>query len=179
MIEPLLYFSSGFLMKLADDLADDTTTRIAGAITGILCGAFVGLLVTISSDAPYIFFGVFIGTLLAGKIDNLNHFLAGALFLLVALMGGLPVLEPVTLLVCVLGAFLDEFGHDRLQGGGYLSMIFEYRLILKMGILALVIVPYFIVWIYGIGWCSFIFFLLFELSYEFTGRFDEHLLGSL
>lgn len=179
MIEPLLYFSSGFLMKLADDFADETTARIPGAIAGILCGASVGLLVIISSDAPYIFFGILIGTLLAGKIDNLNHFLAGAMFLLVVLLWGLPALEPVTLIACALGAFLDEVGHDQLKGGGYLSMVFESRLILKMGLLALVIIPYFISWIHGIGWYSFIFFLLFELSYEFTGRFDEHILGFL
>lgn len=166
-------------MKVADDLADETTNRIAGAIAGMLCGAIIGLLVIISSDAPYIFFGIFIGTLLAGKIDNLNHFLAGALFLLVALLGGLSALEPVTLIVCILGAFLDEFGHDHLKDKGYLSMIFEYRLILKMGILALTVIPYFIVWVHGIGWYSLIFFLLFELAYEFTGWFDEHLLGSL
>ncbi|MBC7100428.1 MAG: hypothetical protein H5T40_02170 [Methanobacteriales archaeon] len=178
-MEPLLYSASGFLMKLADDLADETTAKIAGASAGILCGFSVGLLVTISSDAPYIFFGIFIGTLLAGKIDNLNHFLAGALFLLVALLGGLPVLEPVTLIVCVLGAFIDEVGHDLCKDKGYLSRIFEYRLILKMGILALAIIPNFISWIHGIGWYSLIFFLLFELSYEFTGWFDKHLIGYL
>ncbi|MGB9844950.1 hypothetical protein [Methanothermobacter tenebrarum] len=179
MMEPLLYLASGFLMKLADDLADETTAKIAGASAGILCGFSVGLLVTISSDAPYIFFGIFIGTLLAGKIDNLNHFLAGALFLLVALLGGLPVLEPVTLIVCVLGAFIDEVGHDLCKDKGYLSRIFEYRLILKMGILVLAIIPHFISWIHGIGWYSLIFFLLFELSYEFTGWFDKHLIGYL
>jgi len=176
MIEPLLYPISGFLMKLADDLADERKTR-TGAIVGILCGACIGFLATISIDAAYIFFGILLGTLLAGKIDNLNHFLAATLFLLIVLLKGLSALEPITLIICVLAAFIDEVGHD--LNGGYLFKIFEYRFTLKIALLALTIIPYFIAFIDGIKWYSFIFFLFFELAYEFTGRFNKRLLEDL
>ncbi|BAW31024.1 MAG TPA: hypothetical protein PLO64_04430 [Methanothermobacter sp.] len=178
MIEPLLYPISGFLMKLADDLADERKTWI-GVIAGILCGACIGFLVTISIDAAYIFFGILLGTLLAGKIDNLNHFLAATLFLLIVLLKGLPALEPITLIICVLAAFIDEIGHDLYPHNRHLFKVFEYRFTLKITLLALIIIPYFITFIKGIKWYSFIFFLLFELAYELTGQFNKHLLKDL
>lgn len=182
MLEPLLYLLSGFLMKIADDAADKGDRKFFGILTGSLCGISIGVLITISLDATYIFFGIFIGTLIAGKIDNINHFLAAGFFLIIVLIRGIPSLEPATLLICTLAAFLDEIGNENqwiYKRSDFLRVFFHYRFALKIAILILAIFPLISdLPIQSLRWYSFFFFLFFELAYEITGRVDDLIMKS-
>lgn len=180
MLEILLYPLSGLFMKISDDMHDKKDNRLLGIIAGILCGIFLGYLVTVSLDAAYIFFAVFIGTFFAKKINCINHIVTAIIFLIIAFLIGFPAVGIGTLAICAIAAYIDEIGNDNpkiYKKGRFVQAFFEYRFALKTAILVLAlfglissIYPAF--QIYGIhfmGIQTFILFLTFELAYEFAG----------
>ncbi len=179
MLEILLYPLSGFFMKISDDMHDKKNDRILGILAGALCGLFFGYMVTVSLDAAYIFFGVFIGTFLAKKINCINHVVTAIIFLMITFLIGFPAIGIGTLVICSIAAFIDEIGNDepRLYKNKFLKTFFDYRFTLKTAILVLAsfgflnsIYPAF--QIYGVHFMTFgtfILFLTFELAYEFAG----------
>jgi len=184
VLEIILYPLSGFFMKISDDMHDKKNNRVLGILAGVLCGLLLGYLVTISLDAAYIFFGVFIGTFLAKKINCINHVITAIIFLVVAFLLGFPAIGIGTLALCSIAAFIDEMGNDnqRLYKNKFIKTFFEYRFTLKAAIFILAVLgilnsiyPAFS--IYGIHFMTiwtFILFLTFELAYEFAGiKFDS------
>ena len=184
MLEILLYPLSGFFMKISDDMHDKKNNKILGILAGVLCGLFLGYLVTISVDAAYIFFGVFIGTFLAKKINCINHIVTAAIFLIVAFLIGIPAIGIITLAICTVAAFIDEIGNDNKKiyaKSRILETFFEYRFTLKTTIFILAvfgilngIYPDFQSYgVHFMGINTLIYFLMFELAYEFAGlKFD-------
>lgn len=184
MLEILLYPLSGFFMKLSDDMHDKKNNQFLGIIAGIFCGLSLGYLVTISTDAAYIFFAVFIGTLLAKKINCINHLLTAIIFLGVAFLLGFPPIGIATLIILTLAAYIDEMGNDNTgiyKKSKFMQIFFEYRFALKTTIIVLALFgvinslyPNF--QIYGVHFLQLqtvLLFLFFEMSYEFAGfKFD-------
>lgn len=160
LIEALIYPISGFLMKISDDAWDMRRNYDVSIIAGIICGILLGILVTVSSDAAQIFFGIFLGTLLAGKVDSPPHFFTAIIFLLVVFILGMPSLS-IFMLICALAAYMDEIWHENSVyfKNILIKKLFEYRCVLKIvvGILAFINV---------FQLETFFYFLLFEISYE-------------
>ncbi len=171
-------------MKISDDMHDKKNNKLMGILAGVLCGVLLGYLVTISLDAAYIFFGVFIGTFLAKKINCINHIVTAIIFLCIAFLLGFPEIGIMTLAICTIAAFIDEIGNDNpkiYKKSKILETFFEYRFALKTAIFILTlfgvissIYPAF--QIYGVHFMAIqtlFLFLTFELGYEFAGlKFD-------
>lgn len=172
-------------MKISDDMHDKKNNKQLGILAGILCGILIGFLVTINMDAAYIFFGVFIGTFLAKKINCINHLVTALIFLIIVFIFGFPAVGIGTLLICTFAAYIDEIGNDNkniYEKSRFLETFFEYRFALKTTILVLALFGlissfYPAFQIHGIHFMAvqtFLLFLTFELAYEFAGiKFDS------
>lgn len=183
-LEPILYASSGFFMKLSDDAYDRKKNILLAIVAGILCGLFVGYLAITSADAACIFIAILIGTILSLKVDSINHILAMVLFVIIIVYIGIPSIGIVTLLICSIAAFLDEFGNDNKwikERGRKTELFFEYRFTLKItvfifAILGLLQISFSGLKIPGVQYFlfqSFLYFILFDLFYELAGlKFD-------
>ena len=183
-IEPILYAFSGFFMKLSDDAYDKKKNITLAVFAGILCGLFVGYLAVTSADAACIFIAILIGTILSLKVDSLNHIVALVLFVLIIVYVGIPSIGIITLIICSIAAFLDEVANDdkRIKNmGRKIELFFEYRFTLKVtvlifALLGLLQTSFPGIKIYGVQYFlfqTFVFFILFDLFYEFAGlKFD-------
>lgn len=180
----ILYSVSGFLMKLSDDEYDEKSNKLIAVIIGIICGITIAFLASNNIDASYIFIGILIGTALSFKIDGIHHIATLLVFLLLYLIWGifnpngsiLADLSLITLLICIISAFIDEIGNDNKQiynKSKFLKFFFDYRFTMKLAILFLAILGYYqsitgfsLPFIDSLSFSTFIFFILFELSYE-------------
>jgi hypothetical protein len=183
MLELIFYPLSGLFMKVSDDAHDRKNNKVLGVAAAIICGVSIGYLAVNSADAACIFLAILIGTVAAWKVDCLNHILSLAIFVGIILILGFPAIGIVTLLICAAAAFLDEVGNDSKWAARqkYLQRFFQYRFSLKIviftfAILGLLLTVFPMLKISGIQFFSpltFIYFLLFELSYELVGlKFD-------
>ena len=88
-----------------------------------------------------------------------------ASFVIAFLLLGLPsftYLSFITIIICMIGAIIDELGNDNKQiysKSKFLEYFFDYRFALKVVILLLVLIGLLNIW-------SFIYFLCFEIAYE-------------
>jgi hypothetical protein len=128
---------SGSLIKLTDDIEDKNLSRKFYAIpAGLAYGLLIGYLMISDAGAALLFGGIVLGNLITGKINSRGHYSGlGAILTVVFLYG--TKLSPFVLLITALAA-LDEMG-DLTHMPKFLDFIFEYRLILKLGMLVLVI----------------------------------------
>ncbi|MEW6011655.1 MAG: hypothetical protein CIT03_01695 [Methanobacterium sp.] len=174
----LFYSLSGFLMKFSDDAFDERLDKKLAIITGILCGVLIGILAVSNLDAAYIFFAILIGTLLSKKIDGVHHILTLLAFVSITLIMGLPFLSIPTLLICSLGAYLDEIGNDNpdLEKYRFWNFFFKYRFTLKVVIVLLGLGGYIqsltglsLPYIDFLSISTIFYFILFEVSYELSG----------
>lgn len=152
-------------MKYSDDLYDENNDLTFASVLGVVCGIASALAAIYSSDAAYIFLAIPIGNFLALKIDGIHHIITLIVFIVMLLIAGVPELNLVVLLICILGTLLDEVGHElihKITQNNFLNLFFEYRFVLKIVILLLAAYGVFDIWI-------FVCFLLFEISYEFAG----------
>jgi len=183
MFEIIFYSLSGLFMKASDDAHDRKNNTILGVAAAIICGLAIGYLAVTSADAACIFLAILIGTVAAWKVDCLNHLLSLLIFAAIIIILGFPAIGLVTLLVCAAAAFLDEIGNDSTWAARkkYLNKFFEYRFALKIviftfSLLGLLITTFPYLKVGGIQYFSpltFIYFLVFELSYELVGlKFD-------
>ncbi len=182
--EPLLYAMSGFFMKLSDDAYDRKKNILLAIVAGILCGAFIGYLAVTSADAACIFIAILIGTILSLKVDSLNHIAALILFVLIIVYIGIPAIGVITLVICSIAAFLDEIGNDNKwvqKRGSKLKNFFDYRFTLKITVLIFAVLGLLQTTFTGLKipgiqyfqFQTFIYFLLFDISYELVGlKFD-------
>jgi hypothetical protein len=159
---------SGSLIKLTDDIEDKNLSRRIYAIpTGLAYGLLMGYLMISDTGAAILFGGIILGNLITGKINSNGHYSGlGAILTVVFLHG--TKLSPLVLLIAAL-ASLDEIG-DLIHAPKFMEIIFEYRLILKLGILVLVILNM-------LGLNALLVLLAFDTAYMLmdgmTGR-DTH-----
>lgn len=165
LILGLLFFLSGFLMKTSDDAYDVNGNLSLAIVFGILCGIASGIAAIFDFGAAYVFIGILIGNLLALKVDGIHHLITLVIFVLICLICGLPSLSITVLLVSVLAALSDEIGHElisKVSENVFVNMFFEYRFVMKIVIFLLALCGAFSFW-------TFIFFILFEVSYLMGG----------
>ena len=152
-------------MKLSDDYYDEKSNTRKAFFLGIICGLFTAFACSIDFDAACIFIAILIGNILALKVDGIHHIVTMVSFIIAFLILGLPnftFLSVFTIVTCIVGAMIDEFGNDNAkiyEKSKFLEYFFEYRCALKVVILLLVLIGLLNFW-------SFIYFLCFEIAYE-------------
>ncbi len=158
-------------MKYSDDLNDVNNNLALSCVFGVLCAVSSAVAILYNSESAYIFIAILIGTFLALKVDSINHIVTLVIFVVILLIYGIPELNLTVLLVCTLGAFLDEFGHElisKITDNHFLNLFFEYRFVMKIVTFILAICGAFDILI-------FICFIIFELSYLMAGFLFERL----
>lgn len=169
VILALLFLLSGFFMKYSDDLADVNNDLKFASVFGVLCAVSSAVATSYSVEAAYIFLAILIGNFLAFKVDGIHHIITLVLFIVISLGLGIPELNLVILLICILAALSDEVGHElisRVTDNKFLNLFFEYRFVMKIVILLLAIYGAFNIWI-------FVCFMLFEIFYLIAGIIFE------
>jgi hypothetical protein len=162
MIFFFLSFLSGLLVKLTDDIEDKNLDihRLYAIPSGLAYGFTMGYLMHIDIDASFIFGGITLGCLITGKIDSRGHYFGISAILAMVFLYEVK-LSPLVLLIAALAA-LDEI-KDIIHIPKFMDFVFEYRLILKLGILILVILK-----IMGLN--ALIALFAFDIAYILIGR---------
>lgn len=148
-------------MKYSDDFFDELHDLKFASIFGVLCGIASAIATVNDVGAAYIFIAILIGNLIALKIDGIHHVITLAVFVVICLIFGIPDLNLVVLLICIVAALSDEIGHEtihKVTDNGFLNLFFEYRFVMKIVIFALAFSGAFDVFV-------FICFILFETAY--------------
>ena len=156
-------------MKYSDDLMDINNNLPLACVVGVLCAITSAVATVNNAEAAYIFLAILIGNFLALKVDGIHHIITLIVFTIISIAIGIPELNLVILLICILAALSDEIGHEmisKITDNKFLNLFFEYRFVMKVVILALTICGVFNIWI-------FVCFLLFELSYVIAGMIFE------
>lgn len=179
MLEILFYSLSGLFMKVSDDAHDQKHNTLLGIMAAVICGISIGYLAVTSADAACIFLAILIGTVAAWKVDCLNHILSLLIFVGIIVVLGFPTIGIVTLAVCAVAAFLDEIGNDSEWAAQrkYVKEFFQYRFALKivilifavLGMLATIYPELKITGVQFFAPLTFVYFLVFEISYELVG----------
>ena len=165
IILAILFLLSGFFMKYSDDLFDVNNDLGFATIFGVLCAVTSAAATIYNIDAAYIFIAILIGNLLAFKVDGIHHIVSLIVFVAICLICGIPQLNYIILLICILAALSDEVGHElisKVTGNRFLNLFFEYRFVMKVVILVLAVLDIFNIWIFA---C----FISFEIAYEVSG----------
>ena len=171
IILAILFILSGFSMKLSDDFFDEKHDLKFASIFAVLCGIASAVAAVSDVGAAYIFIAILIGNLIALKVDGIHHIITLAIFVLVCFIYGIPDLSLIVLLICIIAALSDEIGHETISNvtdNGFLNLFFEYRFVMKLAIFILAFSGAFDVLV-------FIYFIMFEVSYEFAGIVFEKL----
>jgi hypothetical protein len=157
---------SGFLMKLTDDIMDGNLhfPQFTAVLSGLAYGLLMGYLMVADANAEVLYGGIVLGCLVMGKINGTGHYFGLMGILIVIFMNGIK-LSPLVFLIAMLAA-LDEIG-DMIPVKKF-TFIFDYRLVLKLGILVLVILN-----IAGIN--ALLILLAFDLAYILTERIGRSL----
>ena len=161
----ILFIISGFFMKLSDDFYDENRDILFSCIFAVIY-ALASLIATVNDvGAAYIFISIIIGNLLALKVDAADHILALVIFVSGCLMFGVPHMDYIVLLICVIAALTDEIGHEfisKITDNTFMHLFFEYRFVMK-------IVVFILAFTQAFGAATFIGFILFEIAYECAG----------
>jgi len=182
--EALIYFLSGFLMKISDDSQDLKNNTLLGVVSGMISVACVGYLAVTYSDATTIFLAILLGTLLSGKVDRLGHLVTLLVFLGILVIIGIPTIGIITLAICTIAAWLDEManGPEILKKKKFkykktIEFFFQHRPALKIAIFFLAVsagLPISNTGLNSFQPITFIYFMLFDIAYEIAGsRFDS------
>jgi hypothetical protein len=167
----LLFLMSGFFMKFSDDFYDVNGDVKYASILGVLCGLVSAIAAVNDVGAAYIFIAIPIGNLLALKVDGIHHLLTLAVFIVICLIFGIPGLNIIVLLICILATLMDEVGHETISNvtqNKFWNLFFEYRFVLKIAIFLLACCGAFSIW-------TFVCFLFFEIFYVLAGIAFEKL----
>ena len=171
IILAILFFLSGFFMKYSDDFFDEKHDLKFSSILGILCGIASALATVNDVGAAYIFISILIGNLIALKIDGIHHFITLVVFVVICLICGVPDLNLIVLLICILATLSDEIGHEtisKVTSNNFLNLFFEYRFVMKIVVFLLALSG-------ALNILIFIYFMLFEVAYTFAGEIFEKL----
>ena len=163
----VISFLAGSLIKLSDDITDKKMAipDLFSLPSGLIYGLLMGYMMAIDIGASYLFGGIVLGCLVTGKIDTNGHYF-GLLGILVVIFyyGFHP--SPMILLIGALAA-MDEL-KDIIRIPTSLEFIFDYRLILKVGILILVVLNI-------LDFNTLIILLAFDLAYILTNQLTDKL----
>ncbi len=189
LFEAICYGLSGFFMKISDEAIDVKNNTILAIIADIICAVFTVLICLTNGDAACIFISILIGTILARKVDAINHVIAAIILVVALLISHVPRFSLLCLVICTIAAYLDEKGNDEYDrrseentGNEYLLDNFlKYRYFLKIAVIALsmmglvnMLLPSspFIGW-YFFDPLTFLYFYIFELAYEFVAMYFD------
>jgi hypothetical protein len=169
MFEWLMYFAAYFLagltLKLGDDLLDELNQPRSAWFPLALSGLLFGLLMTISEWDLVLLTSIVIGVLISGKVNRPQFIVGFVLIFSTLLILGIPIVTSwldwlTVLIILFLAAVLDEKGNDwadrEVSPTAY--KLFEYRFVLKLVVLGLVIPwPMFLstaigLWVFDIGY---------------------------
>ena len=155
-------FLTGSLIKLSDDITDKKMAipDLFAIPSGLIYGLLMGFLMTIDMGASCLFGGIVLGCLVTGKIDTSGHYF-GLLGILVVIFYYGFHLSPLILLVGVFAAVDELKGITHVPSS--LEFIFDYRLVLKVGVLILVALNI-------LELNTLIILLTFDLAYIMTNR---------
>jgi hypothetical protein len=171
MIEWVAYFSAYFLagltLKLGDDLLDNLDRPQAAWVPLSFAGLLFGLLMTVSEWDLVLLTSIVIGVIVSGKV-NRPHFIVGFVLIFgTLLVVGVPVITGLldwytVLIILFMAAVLDEKGNDWAdkEHSPLAFKIFEFRFVLKMVVIGLVIPwPMFLstaigLWVFDFGYES-------------------------
>lgn len=171
IILAILFLLSGFFMKYSDDLFDVNDDLRFATVFGILCAITSAAATVYSFEAAYIFIAILIGNLIALKVDGIHHIITLIIFIVLCLAFGIPELNLLVLLICILSALADEVGHELISKATenkFMNLFFEYRFVMKVVICLLALCGVFNILI-------FVCFICFELAYETAGLVFESL----
>ncbi|MFW9974812.1 MAG: hypothetical protein ACFFDQ_06085 [Candidatus Thorarchaeota archaeon] len=169
MLEVMLYFAmyffAGFSLKLGDNLLDELDRPQAAWVPLSFAGILFGLLMTVSEWDLVLLTSIVIGVLVSGKVNRPQFVVGFVIILGTLLVVGIP---PVTswldwwalLFILFMAAVLDEKGNDWAdrKRSPLAFKLFEYRFVLKIVVLGLVIPwPLFLsaatgLWIFDFGY---------------------------
>ncbi len=158
-------------MKYSDDLFDVNNNLKFASVFGVLCAIACAAATVYNVEAAYIFFAILIGNLIVLKVDGLHHIITLILFLAIVLICGIPELNLIVLLICILAAISDEVGHElisKFTQNKFLNLFFKYRFVMKIVILLLAVCGVFDIWI-------FLCFISFEIAYAIAEIVFENL----
>ncbi|MBZ9570523.1 hypothetical protein KQY27_03055 [Methanobrevibacter sp. TMH8] len=174
-------------MKFSDDEYDEKSNKSIAVILGIFCGITIAYLASNNIDAAYIFLGILIGNAIALKIDGIHHVATLFTFLILFIIWGifgtngniLTGFSIITLAICMISALIDEWGNDNItlyEKNKFLKIFFDYRFAMKIAIFILAILGLYqsftgftLAYVDFLNISTFVFFILFELFYEFAG----------
>ncbi len=157
-------------MKISDDINDIYSNKKLAIFTGIICAISTAIATIMNIEAAYIFIAILIGNFIAFKVDGIHHLLTLLIFVFIILIYGIPKLSMGILLLCIFSALLDEIGHETISNitnNKYAILFFQYRFVMKTIIFILAISGFFNI-------LTFIFFIMFEISYEFAGSISKN-----
>lgn len=169
MLQWLMYFSAYFLsglsLKLGDDLLDELDRPNAAWVPLALAGLLFGLLMTVSEWDLVLLTSIVIGVFVSGKVNRFQFIVGFVLIFGTLLIIGIPVITSwldwlTVLIILFLAAVLDEKGNDWTDRNAspMAYKMFEYRFVLKIVVLGLVIPwPMFLstavgLWVFDIGY---------------------------
>lgn len=161
------YIAAGSLMKLTDELSDGrpgvNVYEWTSIFSGMAYGLVIGLLISHSLTSVYVFGGIIIGCLIAGKIDARGHYLALASTLLIFFTLGFESANPPILLLIALSSAVDEINNDRYKSfkNKAVKLFFRHRMTMKVLLLTFSIFNI-------LSYYSIIYLLIFDLSYHLT-----------
>ncbi len=163
------YFNAGFTLKLGDDLLDELDQPNAAWVPLALAGLLFGYLMTVSEWDLVLLTSIVIGVLVSGKVNRPQFIVGFVLIFSTLLIIGVPAITRwldwlTVLIILFLAAVLDEKGNDWAdrERSPVAYKLFEYRFVLKLVVLGLVIPwPMFLPTAIGL-W-------VFDLGYEFAG----------
>ncbi len=163
------YFNAGFTLKLGDDLLDELDQPNAAWVPLALAGLLFGYLMTVSEWDLVLLTSIVIGVLVSGKVNRPQFIVGFVLIVSTLLIIGVPAITRwldwlTVLIILFLAAVLDEKGNDWAdrERSPVAYKLFEYRFVLKLVVLGLVIPwPMFLPTAIGL-W-------VFDLGYEFAG----------
>jgi hypothetical protein len=171
MFEWLMYFSAyffaGLSLKLGDDLLDELEKPKAAWVPLSMAGLLFGLLMTVSEWDFVLLTSIVIGVLVSGKVNHPQFVVGFVLIISALLIFGIPVITEwlewwAILIILFMAAVLDEKGNDwaAKERSPLAFRLFEYRMVLKIVALCLVIPwPLFLptaigLWIFDFGYES-------------------------
>jgi len=171
MIEWVAYFSAYFLagltLKLGDDLLDNLDRPQAAWVPLSFAGLLFGLLMTVSEWDLVLLTSIVIGVIVSGKVNRPQFIVGFVLIFGTLLVVGVPVITGLldwytVLIILFMAAVLDEKGNDWAdkERSPLAFKIFEFRFVLKMVVIGLVIPwPMFLstaigLWVFDFGYES-------------------------
>jgi len=153
-------------IKYIDDAFDEGihSRRLAAMLAPVILAVWLW----ISAGDPHaatLLAAVLLGVLLTGKIDN-SVFLLSSVAVLAGMLALARDVMPLPLAILTLMAVLDEKGNDLADAGRLpmlLTPVFTYRMMMKLGVLALGMLEL-------LPLVYFLVFLGFDIAYEAVGR---------